>query len=239
MGGKAGLRTGTAGSVAVTRQFPCAVCWSGGKDAALSLHHLIRQGVQVRWLVNLFEGSSGRVRFHGVRAELVREQARSLGLELVQRPVQADGFEAAFCRVLEELRAAGCAAVAFGNVHLQDVQSWYESRVRKAGLEHVDPLWGRPPAELVAEFVKLGYRAVVTAVRLGAGRVEWLGGSVDGAFLQAACQAGVDPCGELGEYHTFVYDGPGFAHPVRFRLGDQREREGHRFVDLIPEGEDG
>ncbi|MFN3285908.1 MAG: diphthine--ammonia ligase [bacterium] len=213
----------------------CALFWSGGKDSALALHRLVGEGVRVKWLVNLFEGSSGRVRFHGVRAELLRAQSRSLGVELLQRPVGAEGFEAAFLRVLGELRERGCGGAAFGNVHLQDVREWYEVRVRGAGFEHVDPLWGRSPEGVVREFVELGYRAVVTSVYLSSGRTEWLGAEVDSDFLHAVQEAGADPCGEFGEYHTFVFDGPAFAWPVGFRVGEQLERDGHRFLDLLPE----
>lgn len=214
----------------------CALAWSGGKDSALALHRLRAQGRPPRWLVNLFEASSGRVRFHGVRAELVAAQARSLGVELVQRPVGPDGFEAAFRAVLEDLRGAGCGAVAFGNVHLEDVRAWYEARVRAAGMEHTEPLWGSRPSALVREFVRLGYRAVVTAVDLSRGRPEWVGVGVDEAFVRSVEAVGADACGEFGEYHTFVFDGPAFSQPVRFRLGPTLERDGHRFVDLLPEG---
>jgi uncharacterized protein (TIGR00290 family) len=191
----------------------------------------------VRWLVNLFEQSSRRVRFHGVRAELVKAQAAGLGLELVQRPVTSEGFEAAFRGVLEELRARGCEAVAFGNVHLQDVRAWYEERVRGVGLAHVEPLWGSPPGQLVREFLRLGYGAVVVSVDLRLGKAGWVGARVDEHFLRAVEEAGADPCGEFGEYHTFVFSGPAFPRPVRFRMGQLMEREGHRFVDLLPEEE--
>ncbi len=191
----------------------------------------------MRWLVNLFEQSSGRVRFHGVRAELVRAQAAGLGLELVQRPVTPEGFEAAFRAALGELRARGCEAVAFGNVHLQEVRAWYEERVRAAGLTHLEPLWGSPPGKLVREFLDLGYGAVVVSVDLRLGKAGWVGAQVDEAFLRSVEEAGADPCGEFGEYHTFVFSGPAFLRPVRFRMGQLLEREGHRFVDLLPEQE--
>jgi len=215
----------------------CALCWSGGKDSALALHRLRAQGTAVRWLVNLFEQSSGRVRFHGVRAELVQVQAAGLGLQLVQRPVTPEGFEAAFRAALGELRARGCEAVAFGNVHLQEVRAWYEERVRAAGLTHLEPLWGSPPGKLVREFLDLGYGAVVVSVDLRLGKAGWVGAQVDEAFLRSVEEAGADPCGEFGEYHTFVFSGPAFLRPVRFRMGQLLEREGHRFVDLLPEEE--
>lgn len=214
---------------------PCALVGSGGKDSTLALDRVRGAGLEVRWLVNLYEGSSGRVRFHGVRAELVARQGEALGLEVVQRAVGPEGFEASFLAALDEVAARGARAVVFGNIHLQDVRAWYEERTRARGLQHLEPLWGEPPAALVREFVGRGYRAVVTAVDLRQGRPEWVGREVDLAFVRSVEEAGADPCGEAGEYHTFVYHGPLFRCPVRFRAGACLERDGHRFVDLEPE----
>lgn len=213
-----------------------ALCWSGGKDSALALHRLRAQGEAVRWLVNLFEQSSGRVRFHGVRAELVQAQAEAVGVELVQRPVTPAGFEEAFLQVLRELKGLGCRAVAFGNVHLHDVRAWYEERVRSAGLAPLEPLWGQDPAGLVREFLRLGYGAVVVSVDVARGKAEWVGAPLDEALVRAVQATGADPCGELGEYHTFTFRGPTFRYPVAFRWGLKLERDGHCFVDLLPEG---
>ena len=212
-----------------------ALVGSGGKDSTLALDRARGAGLDVRWLVNLYEASSGRVRFHGVRAELVARQADALGLSCVQRAVGPEGFEAAFHSALDAVAASGARVVVFGNIHLQDVRAWYEERTRARGLEHVEPLWGEPPGELVREFVRRGYRAVVTSVNLSQGRPEWVGAQLDLAFVRAVEARGADPCGEAGEYHTFVYDGPGFRFPVRFRLGAVSERDGHRFVDLEPD----
>ncbi len=217
------------------RTLRCALCWSGGKDSTLALYRLRQDGVAVEWLLNLFEASSGRVRFHGVRAELVQAQARALGVELVQRPVGPDGFEAAFRAALAELKHAGCSAVAFGNVHLEDVRAWYEDRVRAAQLAHVEPLWGTPPGAVVREFLAKGFRAVVASVDLSRGRPEWVGKSLDEELLRAVEASGADPCGEHGEYHTFAFCGPLFARPVRFRVAGVLERDGHRFADLVLE----
>jgi len=209
--------------------------WSGGKDSALALDRAVRDGLAVRYLFNIYEGNTGRVRFHGVRHELIRAQAEALGLELVQTHTHPDGFEAAFGRVLEMLAARGVEGVVFGNVHLADVRAWYEQRTRARGFEHVEPLWGMPPAELVAEFVQRGYRAKVVSVNLELGRPEWLGRELDAQLLTELISApGIDPAGERGEYHTFVYEGPLFRHPVAFADGEVFERERHRLLDLIP-----
>jgi diphthine-ammonia ligase len=213
-----------------------ALFWSGGKDSTLALHRARAAGLEVRYLVNLYEGTSGRVRFHGVRAELIRAQAASLGITLIQRHTHPDPFEPVFEQVLDELGSRGVEGVLFGNIHLADVRAWYEARTTRRGLVHRELLWGEPPGRLVREFIRAGYRAVVTAVDLARGDASWVGRELDEGFIQAVEAFGADPCGEFGEYHTFAFQGPLFRHPVPFTLGERVERDGHLFVDLVPAG---
>ena len=213
-----------------------ALFWSGGKDSTLALHRARAGGLDVRSLVNLYEGTSGRVRFHGVRAELIRAQALSLGIPLVQRHTHPDPFEPVFEQVLDALRSCGVEGVLFGNIHLAEVRAWYEARTTRRGLIHREPLWGEQPGQLVREFLRAGYRAVVTAVDLSRGDASWVGQELDEGLIQAVEAFGADPCGEFGEYHTFTFQGPLFRYPVSFTLGEQVERDGHLFVDLVPVG---
>lgn len=215
---------------------PHAVAWSGGKDSTQALHRARARGLGVTHLFNIFEGSSGRVRFHGVRRELIAAQARALGLELIQRSTTPEDFEAAFSGALDRLSELGVRGVIFGNIHLEDIRAWYESRTTARGFEHVEPLWGEEPLELARRIAALGYRSVVVSVDLERGDPGWLGRELDAELVQAmADRPGVDPCGERGEYHTFVWDGPLFRQPVAFRTGDRVDMEGHRFLDLLPE----
>ncbi len=208
---------------------------SGGKDGTLAFDRATRSGLDLRYLVNIHEGSTGRVRFHGVRAELVARQAAALGLELVSDHTTPDPFEPVFLRTLAALKARGCDGVVFGNIHLADVRAWYEERVLAAGLDHVEPLWGDPPIELVHEVVERGYRALLVAVDLTQRAANFLGRELDADLLtELAIADGIDPCGERGEYHTFVFDGPRFAQPIAFAQGPAVEIDGHRFIDLVP-----
>lgn len=209
-----------------------ALSWSGGKDSALALDRATRQGLIVKYLLNIYEGSTNRVRFHGVRRELMQSQARALGLELVQRATHPDDFEKVFLDALHDLRARGVHGIVFGNIHLADVRAWYEERTSGLGFRHVEPLWGEPPGALVREFVRRGYRARVVSVDLKQGRREWLGREITDALIEEFERAGADPCGEKGEYHTFVFDGPLFAHPVEIREVGRLEMEGHALIDL-------
>jgi uncharacterized protein (TIGR00290 family) len=208
---------------------------SGGKDCTLALDRALRAGLDVRILANIYEGSTGRVRFHGVRHELVARQAEALGLELVASHTTPESFESVFLALLDTLKSRGCTGVVFGNIHLEEVRAWYEERVRAAGLDHVEPLWGEPPIEIVYEVVERGYQAILVSVDLTQGAAGLLGRELDADVVtELGITDDLDPCGERGEYHTFVYDGPLFRHPVRFEHGDMRVIDGHEFVDLSP-----
>lgn len=209
-----------------------ALATGGGKDAALALHRARAEGLDVTHAFNVYEGNTGRVRFHGTRRELVAAQAAALDLELVSAHTHPRDFDDVFRDVLESLTKGGLGGVVFGNVHLDDVRAWYQERTTAAGLKHVEPLWGADPAELVQDVVAVGYRAIVVSVDLERGRPEWLGRELSLALIREIEKTGSDPCGEHGEYHTFVWDGPEFRRPVPVVRGDEVEMEGHRLLDL-------
>ena len=211
-----------------------AASWSGGKDSLHALHLARERGRRVTHLFNIYEDETGLVRFHGVPRELVAAQAVALGASLVQEASRADGgFEAAFDRVLRRLQDEGVGGVVFGNIHLTDIREWYEVRTSARGFDHLEPLWGRDPSRLVRDYLELGYRSLVVSVNLESGDPEWLGQELTAALVDRITDSpGTDPCGERGEYHTFAWDGPAFRHPVRVRAGPEREREGHRYLEL-------
>ncbi len=210
-----------------------ALFWSGGKDSYLALTRARRLGKETQTLVNLYDETTGLVRFHAVRHELIAAQAFSLGLRLHLHPVPPDGYEATFRAALDQLGASGHAGVVFGNIHLADVRAWFETRVRHAGLDHLEPLWGDSPAALLDEFVGSGAEAIVTCIDPARLPVTWLGRPVDETLAtDLARRPDVDPCGERGEYHTFVYGGPLFTGPVLWRPGPIREREGFATLEV-------
>lgn len=212
-----------------------ALMSSGGKDCTLALDRARRDGLDVRWMVSIYEGNTGRIRFHGVRHELVRAQAEALGLQPVLHHTHPEDFEPVFQRALGRLRDLGCTGCLFGNIHLADVRAWYEERVNAAGLAHREPLWGEPAIELLHEFVERGYHALVVAVDVAQPAVPFLGRELDADLLtEIGITDDLDACGERGEYHTFAYDGPEFQHPVRFTRGEIFERDGHQVLDLVP-----
>jgi uncharacterized protein (TIGR00290 family) len=204
-----------------------AVAWSGGKDSSLARHRALLSGYRVPLLLNMC-GPEGAVRFHGVEAALIDAQAEALGCEVLRVPTAPERYEPSFMDALGRLRARGVAGIVFGNLHLADVQAWFEERTTRSGLVHVEPLWGWPPALVVEQFLAAGFRAVVVSVMADRIDRRWVGAPFDARFLaMLAGLPGVDPCGERGEYHTFVYDGPGFRAPVPFALGEPIASEGY------------
>ena len=193
--------------------------WSGGKDSALALWRARQRGLQVHWLVNVYDRATGRVRFHATPVAAIASQAKAAGVSLVSVATDWDTFDASLVR-------QGCSGIVFGDIHLGDVRGWYEERTRSAGLEHVEPLWGELPADLLAEFVAIGGRAVLTCVEAARLDASWLGRVIDEEFIRDISATDVDPCGENGEYHSFAYSGPFFAAAVPWRAGERRD-DGH------------
>jgi uncharacterized protein (TIGR00290 family) len=206
--------------------------WSGGKDSALALIRARARGLDVRRLLNIYDPATDRVRFHATRRELIQAQADAMGIELVQSGVAWERYEPAFNELLTGLVREGFAGVIFGDIHLADVRAWYEDRVRAAGLDHIEPLWGDRPADLVAEFVATGSRAVITCVELPKLDVSWLGRIIDDRFVAEIGATGIDPAGENGEYHSFTYTGPLFKTAVPWQPGARRDSGDFAQLDL-------
>ena len=217
---------------------PTALSWSGGKDSALALHALLMNpSVDVRALITTVTDEYDRVSMHGVRTALLREQADVLGIPLheVRIPPSATNaqYEAAMVEALHVQRKAGVEAVAFGDLFLTDVRGYRERLLYGTGLDPAFPIWGRHTGELARGFVGAGFRAVLVCVDPRQLHVSHCGAEFDHALLDAL-PAKVDPCGENGEFHTFVYDGPMFARSIEVQRGEIVERSGFAFCDLLP-----
>ncbi len=204
--------------------------WSGGKDSALALIRARACGLDVARLINFYDPATDRVRFHATRSDVIKAQADAMGIQIAQLGIPWDRYEPAFRDTLASLRAEGFAGVVFGDIHLVDVRAWYEERVRAAGLAHVEPIWGEPPAALLVDFVASGSRAVLTCVEKATLGETWLGRVVDERFAAEIGATGIDPAGENGEYHSFTFAGPLFRAPLRWRAGARRDDE--RFAQL-------
>jgi uncharacterized protein (TIGR00290 family) len=210
-----------------------ALFWSGGKDSLLALDRAERAGLEVTHLATIYEENSGRVRFHGVRINLLEAQASGLGRTLIAEATNPRNFETAFLSVLGRLQREGVGGVCFGNIHLADIRAWYESRTTANGFSHIEPLWGSAPRALIEEFADRGHRARIVSVHLKCGKREWLGREFTRAFItELAAVPGVDICGERGEYHSFAFAGPMFRECVAAHAEGCFEREEHLILDL-------
>lgn len=214
--------------------------WSGGKDSALAFHALRDAGVEIDALITTVTEGYERISMHGVRRELLHRQAEALDVQVVEAriPIAAsnDRYEQAMREVLAPFRDGGATQIAFGDLFLEDVRAYRERLMASAGMEPVFPIWGRDTSELARQFLALGFRAVLVCVDPRQIDSRFCGREYDQTLL-AELPATADPCGEKGEFHTFVYDGPIFRAPIEIRLGQCVERDGFCFCDVqTPEG---
>jgi len=212
--------------------------WSSGKDSTLALHTVRASGeVDVVGLVTTVNSTAERVAMHGVRQSLLEAQARSLGLPLhvveLPWPCPNEVYEERMSAEIGVAQTSGVDAMVFGDLFLEDVRRYREESLRDSGLTPLFPLWQRPTAAVAQELLSLGVRAVITCVDPKQAPRELAGCWYDEALL-ASLPSGVDPCGENGEFHTFVVDGPGFARSVDVAVGETVERDGFVFTDVVP-----
>ncbi|CCH51349.1 ATP binding protein [Fibrisoma limi BUZ 3] len=198
--------------------------WSGGKDSALALYHARESGQwDVVSLLTTVNEQHNRVSMHGVRADLLMEQARQLRLPLHQLLLPGDvSMETYNARMFETLQAfqqQGVTHSIFGDIFLEDLRQYRETQLQQVGLRGVFPIWQRSSTDLIHEFVDLGFRAVLVCVNEKQLSREFVGRELDLDLLKDLPKT-VDPCGENGEYHTFVYDGPLFAQPIPIEKGE-------------------
>jgi len=211
------------------------VSWSGGKDSCLTLYEIQQsRSYKVAALLTTLTEDYDRVSMHGVRRELLAAQAASLGLPLHQVAISKgatnDEYEAKFVEACSEYPAID--SIVFGDLFLEDVKTYRDNFLARHGLRGLYPVWLRDTSEFVKEFMSLGFKAIVTCTNAKVLGSDFVGQTIDEHFL-AALPAEVDPCGENGEFHTFVYDGPNFRERVVFKKGEVVERDGFWFCDLV------
>jgi uncharacterized protein (TIGR00290 family) len=211
------------------------VSWSSGKDSAWALHSIRGQDLEIAGLLTTLNQSFDRVAMHAVRRDLLEAQARSVGIPLwpvrLPWPCSNEEYERIMEGVCKQAVAAGIEVVVFGDLYLEDVRAYRERQLRGTGLEPLFPLWRLPTAALASEMIENGLRAKITCVDPKVLSASFAGREFDQAFL-AQLPAGIDPCGEKGEFHSFVYDGPMFRDPVRVQVGSIVERDGFVFADV-------
>jgi len=213
-------------------------CWSGGKDSARALYEARLEGkCEIVSLLTTVTHDYDRVSMHGVRMTLIEEQARALGLPLEKVFISAGAsdaeYEAQMRHKLEQFKRQGISSVIFGDIFLEDLRKYREDKLAQVGMRALFPIWKRDSSELARSFIELGFKAFTVCVDSRILDESFVGRLIDERFL-AELPPGTDPCGENGEFHSFVFDGPIFDKPVRFEKSEKVLREGFWFCDLLP-----
>lgn len=212
--------------------------WSGGKDSTLALHYILEsEDYELRYLLTTVNEAYNRVSMHGVREDLLITQASSIGIPLYQvrlpdSPEMAV-YEETMQKHLLSMRSFGINHAIFGDIFLEDLRIYRETQLAELSIEAVFPLWKKDTTAIINEFLTLGYKTIVVCAKEGL--EDLCGRVIDSSFL-ADLPPGVDPCGENGEFHTFVFDGPIFSQPIDFSLGEKVLRSGYWYIDLMRNG---
>lgn len=207
--------------------------WSGGKDCCLALHEAILKGYRVELLVTLLEKGGRFTTSHGIPLPLLESQASNLGVELLALPRNGTGGEHPIITASRAAVARGCHYGIFGDIFVEAHRDWILRIAEKCRFLPVFPLWNRSTDQLARNFLRFGFQALVISVKKDVLGGDHLGRVLDEQFLEMLERKGIDPCGENGEYHTFVFDGPIFNKPVPFDVTGVREERGHLRLQLV------
>ena len=213
------------------------VSWSGGKDSCLACHRAVANELKVCYLANTVTEDGQRSRSHGISAEVLKMQAQAIGIPLVQCPTGWDNYEAEFKRMLRALKQEGVEGGVFGDIDFNEHRQWVKRVCQEVGLTPHLPLWGERQDKILEEFIRLGFESVVVAARADLFGEEVLGRKVDLNFIKYLEKLGktktITPCGEAGEYHTLVIDGPLFKRRVEITEASKVLRDKIWFLEIL------
>jgi uncharacterized protein (TIGR00290 family) len=217
---------------------PVVLSWSGGKDSMMAAYQLLAsQKYEIAALMTTVTEVFERISMHGVRRELLARQAVALGLRLIEiwipQNCSNEIYETRMREAMSRIKARGISKIAFGDLFLEDVKQYRDERLAQAGMTGVYPIWRRDTDELVRTFIGLGFKAIITCVDTQSLDASFAGREIDLKLLTDLPES-ADPCGEYGEYHSFVYDGPLFKHAVACKTGECVLRDGRfNYCDII------
>jgi len=222
----------------IPKRSKALVAWSSGKDSAWALHEVRRAGdLEILGALTTVTEAFGRVSMHGVREELLRAQLDAAGLRAIivyiPFPCSNELYEQKMALAIDDARASGVTHMIFGDLFLSDVRAYRERHLAGTGITPVFPLWGRQTAALAREMIASGVEGRISTVDLKKLPASFAGRSFDGALL-AALPGSIDPCGENGEFHSFVSGGPMLARDIAIKVGVTVERDGFAYADLLP-----
>jgi diphthine-ammonia ligase len=211
--------------------------WSGGKDSALAGYLAMREGMRVSGWLNTVTPDGERAWTHGQSAPVIALQAEAAGIPILQLPTSQVEYDRRFRESLIWLAAQGMAGGIFGTIDVAEHRRWAEEVCSGTGIKPYFPLWGKEQGEILNIFVAAGFRAVIVATDAAKMGEKWLGVNIDTAFLQKIRHLkGITPCGEAGEYHSYVYDGPLFKKQIEIRQSRKVLRNGYWFREILDAG---
>lgn len=210
------------------------VSWSGGKDCCQAAYQAIQQGFNIKYLLNMVTNDSRRSCSHGIGSRWIRMQSEAMGIPIMQQPTTGDNYEAVFSNALLKMKAEGIHYGVFGDIDFIPHLEWIERVCASAGIMPVLPLWKKDQEKIVRSFIDLGFVSVVVATQADLLEEEWLGRKLDADFIKDLknYDENVTPCGEAGEFHTLVIDGPLFNRRLEVRKAEKVKREKNWFLDI-------
>jgi diphthine-ammonia ligase len=209
------------------------ISWSGGKESCLALYQALGRGYQISHLVNFISEEFHRVSFHGTEARLIQLQSQAIGIPLLQKEASRDGYESDFKDAVRSLIPDGAEGMVFGDIYLQEHRDWVERVCGELGIEAIEPLWGRSPEEILVSLIDNGFEAVIVSAKSGLISEDWVGRRVDRIFTDYLKSNKIDLCGENGEYHTLVVNGPLFQRQLKLTESRTIARDGYWFLDTV------
>ncbi|MDY6863607.1 MAG: diphthine--ammonia ligase [Thermodesulfobacteriota bacterium] len=210
-------------------------CFSGGKESVLSYYRALKSGISISYLVNMVSEDGERCRSHGVSSDCLKLQSDAIGVPVIQRKTSWQNYENEFKKIISDLKNEGIKIGIFGDIDLQEHRDWVERVCKDIEIKPILPLWKGKREELLKDFIQLGFRAIVIATQAFSMGKEWLGRKIDAEFIKNLKDLdNIDLCGEKGEYHTFVFNGPIFKKPVEIKTGEKIFRDNHWFLKIIP-----
>lgn len=209
------------------------VSFSGGKESVFAFFHALRQGIKVEVLFTMLNSKGKKTRGHGLHKDLIMAQAQALRVPVVFANASWRRYEETFKRVLRKFRANGIEAGVFGDLYLEEHREWVERVCNEVGLKPILPLWGQDPDGLLQEFLSHGFKAVLVAIKDQRIPVELLGKFLEEEVIKSLKEIGVDPCGERGEYHTLVVDGPLFSRSLSIEAFKKRKGKKGIFLEIL------
>ena len=208
------------------------VSYSGGKDSTLALYHAMQVGKAIGLIVML-EEQGLRSRSHAMSMEIIQAQANALGLPIITASSSWNDYETEFLKLLAHAKQQGAEVLVTGDLDMPEHGCWHDRITQQAGLKLCMPLWQRPHREVIEEFIQLGFKTMIVTVNLDLGmKVNDLGKILTLDYIQELENRGIDPCGEGGEFHSTVIDGPLFTAPIAVRKGDILYHENYAFLAL-------